>query len=123
MVPELHRSHKSHGSQSHARSNAEESPGCLVRTTVLIQAIPADPLVLPYLTFEPAPGTVAVEAAVWLGAPDAGVGSIGREVRQTGSAESPILVNSDVDTDNDSGESGGEPDGSFTVGPASASPA
>ena len=66
MTPALHRSHKSHGSQSHARSNAEESLGCPVRTTVLMHTITeaADPLVLPYLTSKPAPGAVAVEAAV-----------------------------------------------------------
>ena len=34
-------------------------------------------------------------------------------------ADGPILVDSDVDTDDDSGESGGEPDGGFTVGPPS----
>ena len=53
-----------------------------------------------------------------LGAPDAGVGGAGGEVRQAGSAKRPILVDSDVDTDDDSGECGGEPNGGFTVGPA-----
>ena len=50
-------------------------------------------------------------------------GRAGGEVRQTGSAEGPILVDSNVDTDGDNGDAGSEPDGSFTVGPASSSPA
>ena len=49
------------------------------------------------------------------------MGGAGGEIRQTGSVEGPILVDSDVNTDDDSGEFGGEPDGNFTVGPAGAS--
>ena len=76
----------------------------------------------PYPTCEPAPGAVAVEAAVRPGAPDAGVGCASGEVRQTGSAEGPMLIDFDVDTNGDSGESSGEHDSSFTVGLASANP-
>ena len=54
----------------------------------------AEPLLLPYSASEQAPGAVAVEATVQLGAPDAGVGGAGGEVRHTGSAEGPILVDS-----------------------------
>ena len=54
-----------------------------------------------------------------LGAPDARLGDAGWQVHQTGSLEGPILVDSNVDTDDDSGEFGGEPDGHLTVWPAS----
>ena len=49
---------------------------------------------------------MAVNAAVPLGALMAGVGGAGQEVRQSGCAEGPIVVNSDVDPDDDSAESG-----------------
>ena len=64
---------------------------------------------------------VAVVATVQLGAPDGARGSSGGTL-QTGSADGPINVYSDVDTDDDSGDSDVEPDGSFAVGPASSSP-
>ena len=58
-----------------------------------------------------------------MGAPGAGVGGDAGEVRQTASAEGPILVDSNnVDTDKDNGESGSETNDSFTWGLASASP-
>ena len=49
-----------------------------------------------------------------LGAPV--VGGAGGEFRKTGCTEGPIVVDSDVDTEDDSGECEGEPDDSFTIG-------
>ena len=123
VVPGASRSHESKDGQLDAISDARESLECPIPTGVFVHAVPeaAQPLSLPYPTSEQAPNVVAVEAAAHLGAPDAGVGGAGGGVRRMGSAEGPILVDSDVDTDDESGESGGEPDGCFTVGPASAS--
>ena len=97
---------------------------CPLLAGELVHAIPktVEPPLPPCPPHGDAPGTVAVEVAVQLGAPLAGVGGAGGELRQRGCTEGPILIHSDVDTDEDSGESGGEPDGSFTVGPTSPSP-
>ena len=121
----VHWSQESDGSQQHAGSDANESLKCPVRTTVPTHAIleVADPLAPLYPASEPVRGVVAVEAALRIGALDAGVGCGSGEVRKMGSVEGPILVDFDVDTDDKSGQSGGEPDSSFTMGPASATSA
>ena len=123
--PRTGRSRGTEEGQSDATSDAGESVECSVSTHELVHAVPEtmDPRLLPCPAHGDAPGTVAVEAAVQLGAPMAGVGGASGEVRRTGCAQGPIVVDSDVDTDDNSGESGGEPDGSFSVGPTRPSPA
>ena len=124
-VPSAARSPESAEEQSDATSDDGDSLECPAPNDEPVHAVPkaADP---PLLSCPPpgdTPSAVAVEAVVQLGASAAGVGGAGGEVRQVGCAEGPIMVDSDVDTSDDSGESGGEPDGSFTVGLASPSPA
>ena len=86
-------------------------------TDELVHAVheTVDPPLLPCPAHGDTPGAVAGEAAVHLGALVAGVRGVGGEVRQTGCTEGPIVVDLDMHTDDDSRESRGEPDGTFTV--------
>ena len=98
--------------------------GTLFQAGDLVAAVPEEvgPPLPPCPAPGDAPGAVAAEAAMQPGASVAGAGGASGEARWTGCAEGPIVMDSDVDTDDDSGEFGGAPDGSFAIGPTSLSP-
>ena len=64
------------------------------------------PQLPPYPTPGDAPGAVAAEAAVRLGVSMAGKVEAGGATPRTGCVEDPIVIGSDVDTDDDSGTCG-----------------